>query len=166
MKTDNDVDLEKTIPTAPILAPPTLTSPALSPVPVTGAPASSSSTPAEAGASRVAEPNTKTEHEQRTTESASGQSSQEAPHAAKHHEASEEALKGPQGPAPVPAEDFEREAKGMKPMKSDRGAVQNGSSKSTDKGSHGNGNGKHSPLHKMKEKLSKVVHPSHGSHKA
>lgn len=81
---------------------------------------------------------------------------------------SEEALKGPQGLAPVPAEEFEKEAKEMKPVKTDGGTVQNGASKSVDKGSHGNGhgNGKHSPLHKMKEKLSKVVHPGHGSHKA
>ncbi|KAF3384855.1 hypothetical protein F1880_002552 [Penicillium rolfsii] len=237
-KTDKEDYLEKTIPTAPIAPPPTLTAPALSPVPVTGASASTSSatpveadasrtavphepkttvpiagasassssaipaeagtsrtavphepattvpiegasassssaTPAEAGASRTAvpnEPESKTEHEQRTTESASGQSSKETPHAAKHHEVSEEALKGPQGPAPVPMQDFEQEAKGLKSVKSDRGASKNESSKGTEKGSHGNGNGngngKHSPLHKMKEKLSKVVHPGHGSHKA
>lgn len=79
---------------------------------------------------------------------------------------SEEALKGPQGPAPVPAEEFEKEAKGMKPVKTDGGAVQNGSSKTSQGSEKGNGNGKHSPLHKMKEKLSKVVHPGHGSHKS
>jgi hypothetical protein len=83
---------------------------------------------------------------------------------------SKEALKGPQGPAPVSAEEFEKEAKGVKPARKEGGAAENGSSKSMDKGAHGhengNGNGKHSPLHKMKEKLSKVVHPGHGSHKA
>jgi hypothetical protein len=79
---------------------------------------------------------------------------------------SEEALKGPQGPAPVPAEEFEKEAKGLKSAKKEGGSVENGLSKSADKSSQGSGNGKHSPLHKMKEKLSKVAHPRHGSNKA
>lgn len=77
-------------------------------------------------------------------------------------------MKGPQGPAPVPAEEFEKEAKGMKPAK-EGGSFENDTSKSTksSQGSEkGNGNGKHSPLHKMKEKLSKVAHPHHGSNKA
>lgn len=95
------------------------------------------------------------------TEIAAGQSSQDTH--ADHHEVSDEALKGPQGPAPVPAEEFEQEAKGMKPAAKDVGAVESRSSKSS-QGSE-KGNGKHNPLHKMKEKLSKVVHPHHGSNK-
>lgn len=158
----NDVDITKTAPTAPITASATLTSPALSPVPVAGV--ATSSTPAETGASSSAvtsEPKT----EQRIIESTAGQSSQ-APRATGHQEVSEEALKGPQGPPPVPAEEFEEEAKGMKSAKKENGPVENGSSKSPDKSSQGSGNGKHSPLHKMKEKLSKVAHPRHGSNKA
>lgn len=81
-----------------------------------------------------------------------------------HREVSEEALKGPRGPAPVPAEEFEKEAKGMKPAGKDVGAAESRSSKSS-QGSE-KGNGKHSPLHKMKEKLNKVVHPHQGSNKA
>jgi hypothetical protein len=227
----DDIDRENTTSSAPILVLPTLTSSALSPVPVAGAPSSStpaeagastssttaqadaplsltpveagassssttaqadaplsltpveagassssttaqadaplSLTPAEAGGSSAATSEPKTE--QRSTETTEGQSSQ-ASYAADHHEVSEEALKGPQGPVPSHAEDFEKEAKGIKPAKKDGGSVENDSSKSTDKSSQGsdkgNGNGKQSPLHKMKEKLSKVAHPRHGSNKA
>ena len=92
----------------------------------------SSSTPAEAGRSSavLAEPKT----EQRSIEPTQGQSSLPS-FAADHREVSEEALKGPQGPAPVPAEEFEKEAKGLKPVKKENGAIENGSSKST-KSSH------------------------------
>lgn len=122
--------------------------------------AASNPTPAEAGAApatTTAEPKT----EQRTTETPAGQSSH-ASHA-DHHEVSEEALKGPQGPAPVPTEEFEKEVQEMESAAKD-GGVESRSSKS----SHGSekGNGKHSQLHKMKAKLSKVVHPHHGSNKA
>ncbi|CEJ58666.1 hypothetical protein PMG11_07316 [Penicillium brasilianum] len=198
-KTD-DVDLETTspsAPSAPILVLPTLTSSALSPVPVAGGP--TSSTPAEAAApssstpAEVAAPSSSTtakadaplsltpveaggssavtsepKTEQRSTETSEGQSSQTSN--AADREVSEEALKGPQGPVPAHAEDFEKEAKGIKPAKKEGGSGENDSSKSTDKSSQGsekgNGNGKQSPLHKMKEKLSKVAHPRHGSNKA
>lgn len=123
-------------------------------------------TPVEAGGSSAVTSEPKTE--QRSTETTEGQSSQTS--YAADREVSEEALKGPQGPVPAHAEDFEKEAKGIKPTKKEGGSVENDSSKSTDKSSQGsekgNGNGKQSPLHKMKEKLSKVAHPRHGSNKA
>ncbi|KAJ5160084.1 Solid-state culture expressed protein (Aos23) [Penicillium canariense] len=159
-----------------------VSAPIPTPAPVVAA--VSSSTPAEAGGSSAT--NGETKPEQRATESTEGQSSQ-APHVGRQ-DASPEALRGPQGPAPHPAEEFEDEAKRVKPAKKDAAPAEencgtnvrwalahkpsstNSSSKSNDKASQGsekgNGGGKHSPLHKMKEKLSKVAHPRHGSNKA
>lgn len=87
---------------------------------------------------------------------------------------SEEALKGPQGPAPHPASEFEDEAKGKKPAAKEpkpqesetagSSAKSDTSSKSPSKESNGSGNsnGKHSAMSKVKEGLKKVAHPRHG----
>lgn len=86
---------------------------------------------------------------------------------------SEEALKGPQGPAPHPASEFEAEAKGkrppvketkpVEPESPDNSAKSDISSKSPSKSSEGSSNGKHSTMSKVKEGLKKVAHPRHGS---
>ncbi|KAJ5546377.1 Solid-state culture expressed protein (Aos23) [Penicillium frequentans] len=82
-------------------------------------------------------------------------------------DASEEALKGPQGPAPKPAEQFEKEEKNKqkKPAESRSSGDSDPSSKSSDKASNGSGDKKHGAMAKVKETLNKVAHPRHGNNK-
>ncbi|KAJ5098556.1 hypothetical protein N7532_005557 [Penicillium argentinense] len=131
--------------------------------------------------------NSTADTEQRSTEKSkdAGGSTEPASGASgsvpRKHEVSEEALKGPQGPAPHPASEFEDEAKRKRPAfkdpgfkdpkasetHNDAGKSGNSSSKSPGKASTGsdnsNGNGKHSTMSKVKEGLKKVAHPRHGS---
>ena len=57
--------------------------------------------------------------EQRSTSQAEGGESSEAPRTNRTHDVSKEALSGPQGPAPTPAEDFEKEYRGNQPAADD-----------------------------------------------
>lgn len=57
--------------------------------------------------------------EQRSTSQAEGGQSSDAPHPAHTQEVSKEALQGPQGPAPRPVEDFEKEYRRKKPAGKD-----------------------------------------------
>ncbi|KAJ5993409.1 hypothetical protein N7451_009133 [Penicillium sp. IBT 35674x] len=75
------------------------------------------------------------------------------------HGVSRETLKGPQGPAPHPAADFEKE--GRKETKNEQPA----GSKSEDSkngGGFSGSNEKQGVMSKMKEGLTKVAHPHHG----
>ena len=82
-------------------------------------------TPAEASGSgtsnvdEVRESKPSSSAEQRNTERTEGESSSAQSVAANDHhsqQVSKEALKGPQGPAPHPAEEFEKEMKGNGPV--------------------------------------------------
>lgn len=68
-----------------------------------------------------------TEKEQRSTSQPEEGGSSEAPHAGRTHDVSKEALEGPQGPAPKPAEEFVNESKKKKAT---------GESKNLEKGMH------------------------------
>ncbi|KAJ5690162.1 hypothetical protein N7462_004554 [Penicillium macrosclerotiorum] len=134
----------------------------------------SAPTAAAAAASGSSNANTESKPEQRSADPTEGEGSQ-APQVDDHSKVSEEALKGPQGPAPHPATEFEKEATGKTTSKKDMSPAEKSSStssstgsppKSNDKLSHSNGSGKHSPLHKMKEKLNKVAHPRHHTNKS
>lgn len=78
------------------------------------------------------------------------------------HGVSKEALKGPQGPAPHTADEFEKEGKGGNKdahtveSKGESGTSSKGSEKSS------GSNGKQGAMSKMKEGLKKVAHPRHG----
>lgn len=111
--------------------------------------------------------------------SSTGESSTRGP--APSHDVSKEALKGPQGPAPHPAEEYEKEAKGGKPKKAEEPAKSSESTSSPSKnpgkseqgtgsgngGGSGSGNSgaseKSGTMSKVKETLHKVAHPRHGN---
>ncbi|CDM30978.1 hypothetical protein DTO013E5_378 [Penicillium roqueforti] len=103
--------------------------------------------------------------EQRSTSQAEGGESSEAPHTSRTHDVSKEALKGPQGPAPTPAEDFEKEYRGKKPAAEDEDIETNSPSESSGKSplkperspENGEKNGK---LSKVKESVKKHLHHS------
>ncbi|KAJ5656295.1 hypothetical protein N7507_008245 [Penicillium longicatenatum] len=101
-----------------------------------------------------------------------GENNKELPAPPHNKEISEEALKGPQGPAPKPAEQFEKEEKikQKKPAESRSSGDSDPSSKShnsNDKASNGSGSDKkHGAMAKVKETLNKVAHPRHGNNKA
>lgn len=130
--------------------------------------------------------------EQRSTSQSEGESSsgerseRSTQEVAAAHDVSEEALKGPQGPAPHSAEEFEKESKGRKSAPKEVSAKSNESnsspSKSSEKSEHGSGNGsasgsgsggsekshgtgssKESTMSKVREQLHKVAHPQHGN---
>ncbi|KAJ5587416.1 Solid-state culture expressed protein (Aos23) [Penicillium hispanicum] len=147
--------------------------------------ASSSSIPAASSASNeVYETNENKPSsgaEQRNTETTEGESSTAQPstvHDSTRQQVSKEALRGPQGPPPHPAEEFEKETKGDKPVfkdvSTDSNAATDDSTDSSPKsqnkssqgsGSSGSGSGKHSTMAKMKERLNKVAHPRHANPK-
>ncbi|KAJ5367520.1 Solid-state culture expressed protein (Aos23) [Penicillium brevicompactum] len=90
-----------------------------------------------------------------------------------HPEASIEALEGPQGPPPKPAEEFEKEAKGKAPVKDDTeksdkspsdskesAPKNNDSPTSSNKSEHSQESGKSSKLAKVKESVKKHLHHS------
>lgn len=102
-----------------------------------------------------------------------------------HDHVSKEALQGPQGPAPRPAEEFEKDLnKSSKDeQSSEPGELREAlvvrercccmvianivlcladTSKGGGEKAHHSGNGKSNPMSKMKETLNKVTHPRHG----
>ncbi|CAG7979309.1 unnamed protein product [Penicillium salamii] len=117
-----------------------------------------------------------TDTEQRDSSQSAGESS--APPRPAHPEASIEALEGPQGPPPKPAEEFEKEAKGKAPVKDDtqksekslsdskdsapkdNASKTNDSPTSSNKSSHSQESGKSSKLAKVKESVKKHLHHS------
>ncbi|KAJ9486834.1 hypothetical protein VN97_g6500 [Penicillium thymicola] len=110
--------------------------------------------------------------EQRSTSTsqAKGGESSEAPRPAHSKEVSKEALQGPQVSAPSPAEDFEKEFRGKKPVdkeddigKSSSGESNGNSNESplsnkSESSSHGNG--KQGSMSKVKESVKKHIHYS------
>ncbi|KAF7720242.1 Uncharacterized protein PECH_003357 [Penicillium ucsense] len=143
--------------------------------PLTSVPSSSSQGPrGETIPGDTVEP-TKTEKtEQRVSESAKttseGQGESSKPtKTIGHQDVSEEALKGPQGPAPVSEENFVKEAENTSATQNKLGtddkAAQNATD-SADKMKHDSSSdhGKQGALHKIKEKLHKVAHPHSSSH--
>ncbi|KAJ5152282.1 hypothetical protein N7492_010577 [Penicillium capsulatum] len=120
--------------------------------------------------------------EQRSTTQTEGGGASSTGGSSAHGAPSEEALKGPQGPAPHSAEEFEKEAKWRKPAKKEGPAKSSESNSSPSKSSEkseqgsanasgsggseksgGSGNEKHSAMSKVKERLNKVAHPRHGN---
>ncbi|KAJ6005958.1 hypothetical protein N7451_003902 [Penicillium sp. IBT 35674x] len=108
------------------------------------------------------------ENKTNTAESNENETNDELPAPPHNKDVSEEALKGPQGPAPKPAEQFEKEEKNKakKPAGS-RSSEDSApsSSNSNDKASNGSGDKKHGAMAKVKETLNKVAHPRHGNNK-
>jgi len=109
--------------------------------------------------------------EQRSTSQAEGGESSEAPRTNRTHDVSKEALSGPQGPAPTPAEDFEKEYRGNQPAADDEDIESNspsvssgknnqsplGKNKSEPSSENGEKSGK---LSKVKESVKKHLHHS------
>jgi hypothetical protein len=158
--------------------------------PITGNNTSTAATSAEAtqplpglGAGSSSEPSNRTDNttptkEQRSTsETQQGDSSnstgnarasESAPKGNSHSHASEEALKGPQGPAPKSAEEFMKETKrkGSVVKEMDNAKKRTSSdSKHSNKSEHssqdsGKSNGKNGAMSKMKEEIKKHLHHS------
>ncbi|KAJ5399969.1 hypothetical protein N7465_010458 [Penicillium sp. CMV-2018d] len=108
--------------------------------------------------------------EQRSTSQAEGGQSSDAPHPAHTQEVSKEALQGPQGPAPRPVEDFEKEYRRKKPAGKDDDIEKSSSSESSGKNndsplsnkseSSSHGSGKQGTMSKVKESVKKHIHHS------
>ncbi|KAK4861041.1 hypothetical protein LT330_003957 [Penicillium expansum] len=108
--------------------------------------------------------------EQRSISQAEGGESSEAAGTAGSHDVSKEALKGPQGPAPRPAEDFEKEYRGKKSSGNDDDVEQSSASESSEKTndsplsnnseSSSRGSGKQGAMSKVKESVKKHLHHS------
>ncbi|KAJ5617063.1 hypothetical protein N7537_002177 [Penicillium hordei] len=108
--------------------------------------------------------------EQRSTSQAEGGESSDAHRPAHAHDVSKEALQGPQGPAPRPAEDFEKEYRGKKPAGKEDDIEKSSSSESSGKSNESpwsdksepssHGSGKQSAMSKVKETVKKHIHHS------
>ncbi|KAL2700715.1 hypothetical protein AAEP93_007534 [Penicillium crustosum] len=108
--------------------------------------------------------------EQRSTSQAEGGESSDATRPAHSHEVSKEALMGPQGPAPRPAEVFEKEYRGKKPAGKEDYIEKSSSSESSEKSndsplsnkseSSSHGSGKQGAMSKVKETVKKHIHHS------
>ncbi|KAJ5757476.1 uncharacterized protein N7511_006170 [Penicillium nucicola] len=171
--TNSSTDTGTIDPTASITKPLTEPNTSTAPVsaeatqPLPGQEAGSSSGPTETAAS--------TKEQRSTTETENAAFSESATEGGSHTAASEEALKGPQGPAPKSAEDFQKEGnrKGSVVKELDNtkdhekrtSYESKDSNKESSKSDHssqdsGKGNGKHGAISKMKEGIKKHLHHS------
>ncbi|EKV05623.1 Solid-state culture expressed protein (Aos23), putative [Penicillium digitatum] len=108
--------------------------------------------------------------EQRSISQVEGGASSESPHPSRPQDVSKEALQGPQGPAPRPAEDFEKEYRGKKSAGKDDDIEQSSPSESSEKSndsplsnmseSSSHGSGRHGTVSKVKESVKKRLHHS------
>ncbi|CAI7673429.1 unnamed protein product [Penicillium palitans] len=108
--------------------------------------------------------------EQRSTSQAEGGESSDARRPEHSQEVSKEALQGPQGRAPRPAEDFEKEYRGKKPAGKEDYIEKSSSSESSGKSndaplsskseSSSHGSGKQGAMSKVKETVKKHIHHS------
>ncbi|KAJ5782734.1 Solid-state culture expressed protein (Aos23) [Penicillium paradoxum] len=132
----------------------------------------STAQPVSSGSTEPISGNNDTEKEQRSTSQAGEGESSEAPHPPRPQDVSKEALEGPQGPAPRPAEEFENESQGKKGGKnSDIEKIFSSESKdsansnksptgSNKSGTDSHKSGKQGTMSKVKESVKKHLHHS------